>query len=46
MHTVMTSTVDSDWGRGYPRRHWMDDVKRWTGMSAVCCTGEAKDWCE
>ena len=35
MHTVMTGIVDS--GRGCPRRQWINDVKRWTGMSAVRC---------
>ena len=35
--------VDGGRGRGCPRRQWIDDVRRWTGMSAVLCASEAAD---
>ena len=43
MQTVMTATVDCGRGRGCPRRQWIDDVKRWTGMSTVLCARVAAD---
>ena len=35
--------VDGGRGRGYPRRQWIDDAKRWPWMSAVLCAREAAD---
>ena len=43
IHSVIAGRVHGGQGRDCPRRQWIDDVKRWTGMSAVFCARVAAD---
>ena len=46
MHTVIAGMDGGRGRRGCPKRQWIDDVKRWTGMSVVLCARVAVDRCE
>jgi len=40
--SILHGRVGGMRGRGRPRRRWMDDIKEWTGLSAVECVKSAR----
>ena len=40
-HIVMHGSVEGERGRGRPKATWLDDIKKWTGLSIIEAMGEA-----